>query len=66
VLFLIRKNAGRVDGSHMGFRSLFVLAKLGFDMREQYNDLLEEPLPDEISRPLLALAARDVIALPQR
>jgi hypothetical protein len=50
----------------MGFRSLFVLAKLGFDMREQYNDLLEEPLPDDISRSLLALAARDVIALPPR
>jgi hypothetical protein len=38
---------------------MLLLAKLGFDMREHYEDVLEAPLPDEISRPLWALAARD-------
>jgi hypothetical protein len=49
--------------TRMGFRSLFVLAKLGFDLREHYDYLLEEPLPDDISRPLQALAARDISGL---
>jgi hypothetical protein len=43
----------------MGFRSPLVLAKLGFDLRASYAELLEEPLSDEISRPLWALAARE-------
>ena len=50
----------------MGFRSLFVLAKLGFDLRCHYDYLLEEPMPDEFRGPLEALAERDVIAFPRR
>jgi hypothetical protein len=41
----------------MGFRSLFVLLKLGFTMREHYENSPEEPLSDEISRALAALDA---------
>jgi len=54
------------ESPHMGFRSLFVLAKLGFDLRCHYEYLLEEPMPDEFRRPLQALAERDVIAFPRR
>jgi hypothetical protein len=43
----------------MGFRSFLVLAKLGFDLREHYDHLFVEPLPDEIRGPLQALAAKD-------
>jgi hypothetical protein len=42
----------------MGFRSLFVMLKLGFEMRKYYDDLLEAPLPDQISRELAALSGR--------
>ena len=47
------------DASRMGFRSLFVLMKLGFDMRNYYGEVLDEPLPDELIGPLQALAARE-------
>ena len=43
----------------MGVRSPLVLAKLGFDLRAYYEGLLDDPLPEEISRPLWALAARE-------
>jgi hypothetical protein len=43
----------------MGFRSLFVLMKLGFDMREHYSEVLDEPLPDELIGSVQALAARE-------
>jgi Anti-sigma factor NepR len=46
--------------SKMGFRSSLVLAKLGFDLRNHYDDLLDEPLPEEISRLLQQLEERDV------
>jgi Anti-sigma factor NepR len=46
--------------SKMGFRSSLVLAKLGFDLRNHYDDLLDEPLPEEISRILQQLEERDV------
>ncbi|HEX2552143.1 MAG TPA: hypothetical protein VHL98_00480 [Microvirga sp.] len=36
----------------MGFRSSFVLAKLGFDLRERYKEVLDEPFPEEIERSL--------------
>ena len=45
--------------SPMGVRSPLVLAKLGFDLRAYYEGLLDDPLPEEISRPLWALAARE-------
>jgi hypothetical protein len=47
----------------MGFRSLFVQMKLGFDMREQYDAEMDQRLPQEIERPLQALAAREALAL---
>ena len=46
--------------SHLGFRSSLVLAKLGFDLRDQYEDLLSEPLPEELGRLLNRLEDRDV------
>jgi hypothetical protein len=45
--------------SQMGFRSLFVLMKLGFDMREHYSGVLDEPLPDDLIGSVQALAARE-------
>jgi hypothetical protein len=36
--------------SAMGFRSSLVLAKLGFDLRDHYEDLFSEPLPPELGR----------------
>ena len=38
---------------------MFVLAKVGFDLREQYAHLLEEPLPEETSLRLDALEAAE-------
>lgn len=40
------------EGQKLGFRSTFVLAKLGHDLREQYASLMSAPLPEEIERPL--------------
>jgi hypothetical protein len=51
VLFRSRKPQAP-GGPKLGFRSTFVLAKLGHDLREQYTDLLNAPLPEEIERPL--------------
>ena len=34
----------------MGFRSRLVLAKLGFDLRQRYDDLFGRELPDELGR----------------
>ena len=45
--------------SQMGFRSPFVLMKLGFDMREHYDELLNEPIPDELMRHLRVIAAQE-------
>ena len=46
------------DVSRMGFRSLFVLMKLAFDMRDQYDELIDQPLPEEIVRPLQVMTSR--------
>ncbi len=48
-------NSSRKKGQEapkLGFRSSFVLAKLGYDLREQYKDVVDEPLPEEIERSL--------------
>lgn len=42
--------------SRFGFRSMLLLAKLGFDLRAQYEDVLTEPLPDEMKQALARLA----------
>jgi hypothetical protein len=46
------------DASQLGFRSVLVLMKLGFEMRKHYDEVLNEPIPDELIRPLSAMAAR--------
>jgi hypothetical protein len=40
------------QGPKLGFRSPFVLAKLGHDLRGQYEALFAGPLPGEIEGPL--------------
>ncbi len=46
------------DASQMGFRSVLVLMKLGFEMRKHYDEVLNEAIPDELIRPLGVMAAR--------
>lgn len=50
----------------LGFRSTFVLAKIGYDLRELYQTVLKEPFPSEIERPLERLLGpgRGVIRFP--
>jgi hypothetical protein len=36
----------------LGFRSTLVLAKLGYDLREQYNGSLDEPLTPQLEQVL--------------
>jgi hypothetical protein len=53
--------------SRLGPRSKLVLAKLGFDMRESYDDLLKEPLPERHAMLLKQLPGQhDVIELDSR
>jgi hypothetical protein len=54
------------EARKLGFRSNFVLAKLGYDLRELYQDVLNEPFPGEIERPLERLCGpgRGVIRFP--
>jgi hypothetical protein len=54
MLFGRRKPAPLTAASRMGFRSILVLAKLGYDLREEYAGVLAEEFPEEIA----ALAAR--------
>ena len=35
---------------NLGMRSPLVLAKIGNDLRQSYDDVLEAPLPEEIQR----------------
>ena len=46
------------EASRLGFRSRLLLAKLGFDLRDQYEEVLGEPLPEELRRSLERLEAR--------
>lgn len=43
------------DGRKLGFRSPLVLAKIGYDLRAQYQQLLEQPIPDEMAAKLQLL-----------
>ena len=38
------------DPQKLGMRSPLVLAKIGSDLRERYDAVLGEPLPEEIQR----------------
>ena len=46
--------------SNFGFRSSLFLAKLGFDLRSRYEDVLSEPLPDDLGRLVSQLQEREV------
>jgi len=50
MLFGRRKPTPLPEAARMGFRSRPVLAKLGFDLRQRYDDLLGRELPDELGR----------------
>ena len=52
----------------MGARSKLVLMKLGFDMRADYDALLDEPIPNEMRSLIYRLAGSppDVIELGAR
>jgi hypothetical protein len=50
LLFGRRKPTPLPEASRMGFRSRLVLEKLGFDLRQRYDDLLGRELPDELGR----------------
>ncbi len=39
----------------LGFRSTLVLAKLGYDLREQYNGVLNEPMTPELEQAVARL-----------
>lgn len=46
------KKQKALQGPKLGFRSPFVLAKLGHDLRGQYEALFASALPQEIEGPL--------------
>jgi hypothetical protein len=46
------------EASRLGFRSPLVLAKLGFDLRDRYEEALSQPLPERLRRSLDRLDAR--------
>src|SRR4051794_15593065 len=50
MLFGRRKPTPPPEASRMGFRSRLVLAKLGFDLRQQDDALIGRELPDELGR----------------
>jgi hypothetical protein len=52
VFFRSDSNDNGSDGPKLGFRSTLVLAKLGYDLREQYNGLLEQPMTPELENAL--------------
>jgi hypothetical protein len=54
-----RKKPPLAEASSLGFRSKLVLAKLGFDLRGYYEDLLHDPLPDELRQRLNAVGAQE-------
>jgi hypothetical protein len=57
------------EACRLGFRSRLVLAKLGFDLRDHYEEALSQPLPEALRhsldrldpRPERRLALRDHI-----
>jgi len=48
MLFGRRKPTPLPEASRMGFRSRLVLEKLGFDLRQRYDALLDRELPEEL------------------
>jgi hypothetical protein len=48
-MFGRRKPAPLDAASRMGFRSKLVLAKLGYDLRQHYDAVLDQDLPEELA-----------------
>jgi hypothetical protein len=63
MLFRRRRPEPLAEAAHMGFRSRLVLAKLGFDLRAQYDELASEP-PEDIAV-LIRQLDRNVLRLPR-
>lgn len=40
----------RSKAQRLGMRSPFVLAKIGYDLQQEYKDLIEQPLPEDIAQ----------------
>ena len=66
MLFKNHKPPPLPEASRMGFRSLLVLKKLGFDLRERYDALLDNHLTGEIARLASRLDPDRVVSLPRR
>ena len=49
-LFRRKLQPNPFEDQRLGPRSPFVLAKIGYDLREGYNDVVEQPLPEELQR----------------
>jgi hypothetical protein len=58
VFFRDRHKPKNDEASRLGFRSPLVLAKLGFDLRDHYEEIVSEPLPEDLRRSLDRLEAR--------
>ena len=54
-----RKKAPLPEASRLGVRSRTVLAKLGFDLRGYYADLIHDSLPDEFRQSLNEISAQE-------
>jgi hypothetical protein len=53
------------EAARMGFRSRLVLEKLGFELRERYDGLMDDALPGEIGRLASRLDPDRVVRLPR-
>jgi hypothetical protein len=61
VFFRSDNKEGGSGEPKLGFRSTLVLAKLGHDLREQYNASLDEPMAPELEQALERLLGRGAI-----
>ncbi len=55
------------EQAKLGMRSPLVLAKIGHDLRHSYEDVIEEPLPEEIQRAVAQLPTKpklQVVSVP--
>ena len=52
-----KKKPPLADATRMGFRDKLVLCKLGFDLRDHYEHLVNEPLPDALDQSIKSLEA---------
>ena len=53
------------EASRLGFASKLVLAKIGFELRREYDDVVREPLPDEWKRTVEVLR-EDAVPVSER